>query len=117
MTSLLGKGTRKGGYMAAKKGSIEDVANWLSPSEAGRVLGTSGQWVKQLARRGKLRGVETSLGWLVDPDDVDRLASERLEQAERKLSAMKAARSTRVVGARTTRAGRGRARFGGSASG
>ncbi len=103
--------------MAAEKGSVEDVATWLSPSEAGRVLGTSGQWVKQLARRGKLRGVETSLGLLVDPDDVERLANERLEQAEKKLSAMKSARSAGLVRGRTRRTGRGRARFGGSASG
>ncbi len=103
--------------MASKRGSVEDVATWLSPSEAGRVLGTSGQWVKQLARRGKLRGVETSLGWLVDPDDVERLANERLEEAEKKISAMKSARSAGVVGARTRRAGRGRAGFRGSASG
>ena len=101
--------------MATKKGSVEEVASWLSPSEAGRVLGTSGQWVKQLARRGKLRGVETSLGWLVDPDDVERLASERLEQAEKKVSAMKAARSAGA--ARQRGSGRGRARLGGSASG
>ncbi len=70
-------------------------------------MGTSGQWVKQLARRGKLRGVETSLGWLVDPDDVERLAGERLEQAERKVSAMKAARSAGAT--RTPRSGRGEA--------
>ncbi len=103
--------------MASKKGSVEDVATWLSPSEAGRVLGTSGQWVKQLARRGKLRGVETSLGWLIDPDDVERLASERLEEAEKKVSAMKAARSAGVGRVRSQRTGRGRAKFGGSAGG
>ncbi len=103
--------------MATKKSGVEQVATWLSPSEAGRVLGTSGQWVKQLARRGKLRGVETSLGWLVDPDDVERLANERLEEAEKKVSAMKSARSAGVVGTRTRRAGRGRASFGGNVGG
>jgi hypothetical protein len=103
--------------MAAKKSGVEQVATWLSPSEAGRVLGTTGQWVKQLARRGKLRGVETSLGWLVDPDDVERLANERLEKAEKKVSAMKSARSAGVTRGRSQRTGRGRARFGGSASG
>lgn len=103
--------------MAAKKGSIEEIATWLSPSEAGRVLGTSGQWVKELARRGKLRGVETSLGWLVDPDDVERLASERLEQAERKVSAMKSAKSAGITQARTQRTGRGRTKLGGSVGG
>lgn len=42
---------------ANKKGGVEQVATWLAPSEAGQALGTSGQWVKQLARRGELRGV------------------------------------------------------------
>jgi hypothetical protein len=103
--------------MADKSHGVEEVANWLAPSQAGQVLGTSGQWVKQLARRGKLRGVETSLGWLVDPDDVERLANERLEEAEKKVSAMKSARSAGVVGVRTRRAGRRGTSVGGSASG
>lgn len=94
--------------MTVKKGSVEEVTTWLSPSEAGRILGTSGQWVKQLARRGKLRGVETSLGWLVEPDAVEQLAKERLEKAERKVSAMKSARSAAT--ARTRGSGRGRTR-------
>ncbi len=98
-----------------KKGSIEEITTWLSPSEAGRILGTSGQWVKELARRGKLRGVETSLGWLVDPEAVDQLARERLQQAERKVSAMKSARSVEATRAR--RSGRGKAKLGGSAGG
>ncbi len=102
------KRRRKRVCMSAKKGGVEEVATWLSPSEAGRVLGNSGQWVKQLARRGKLRGVETSLGWLVDPDDVERLASERLEQAEKKVSDMKSAKSAGA--ARTPKSGRGGAR-------
>jgi hypothetical protein len=61
--------------------------------------------------------VRTSLGWLVNPSDVERLANERLEKAEKKLSAMKSARSAGVSGVRTQRAGRGRVQLGGSASG
>lgn len=57
--------------------SIEEVESWLSPSQAGRLLGTSGQWVTHLARNRKLRGVKTALGWLVDPDDVKRMAEKR----------------------------------------
>ena len=59
------------------RGGVEEVANWLSPSQAGRVLGTSGQWVTHLARTRRLRGVKTALGWLVDPEDVERMAQER----------------------------------------
>jgi hypothetical protein len=98
-------------------GEVREVENWLSPSQAGALLGTSGQWVTQLARRGELDAVRTSLGWLLNPADVERLANERLERAERKVSAMKSAQSAGVVGARTRRAGRGRARVGGSVRG
>lgn len=56
---------------------VEEVQRWLSPSQAGRVLGTSGQWVTHLARSGELRGVKTTLGWLVDPDDVENMAKKR----------------------------------------
>jgi len=48
-----------------------------APSQAGRVLGTPGQWVTHLARSGELRGVKTALGWLVDPKDVERVAEKR----------------------------------------
>lgn len=87
---------------------VREIEHWLSPSEAGSVLGTSGQWITKLARKGDLDAVRTSLGWLVNPEDVDRLANERLEKAEQKISAMKSARSVGVSGVRTKRTGRGR---------
>lgn len=96
---------------------VREIESWLSPSEASTILGTSGQWVTQLARDGKLDAVRTSLGWLVNPADVERLANERLEKAERKISAMKSARSAGVIGVRDRRTGRGRAQLGGSTSG
>lgn len=96
---------------------IEEVESWLSPSQAGRALGTSGQWVTHLARTRQLRGVKTALGWLVDPNDVQRVASERLEKAEKKNSAIKSARSSGVARPVTRRAERERADLGGSASG
>ncbi len=63
--------------MAKEAGGVQEIERWLSPSQAGRVLGTSGQWITHLARTGKLRGVRTALGWLVDPEDVERMAEER----------------------------------------
>lgn len=86
--------------MSEEARGIREIEDWLSPSEAGKLLGTSGQWVTQLARTGRLDGVRTSLGWLVNPEDVDRVAKERTEAAEKKLSAMKAARSAGPVRAR-----------------
>ena len=103
--------------MSEESRGIREVESWLSPSQAGAMIGTSGQWVTQLARRGELDAVRTSLGWLVNPADVERLANERLEKAEQKISAMKTARSVGVSGVRTRRAGRGRVQFGGGVSG
>jgi hypothetical protein len=103
--------------MAEGSRGIREIEDWLSPSQAGAMLGTSGQWVTHLARDHKLDAVRTSLGWLINPADVERLANERLRKAEQKISAMKSARSAGVVGARTRRAGRGRASLGGSAGG
>jgi hypothetical protein len=96
---------------------VKEVESWLSPSEAGEMLGTSGQWVTQLARAEKLDGVRTSLGWLVNPADVERLANERLHKAEQKISAMKSARSAGGSRTRTRKTARGRANIGGGASG
>jgi hypothetical protein len=56
---------------------LRELEHWLSPSEAGRVLETSGQWVTHLARTGQVEGVRTSLGWLVNPDDIKAIADER----------------------------------------
>lgn len=103
--------------MSTDSRGVREVESWLSPSQAGEMLGTSGQWVTQLARDGKLDAVRTPLGWLVNPADVERVANERLQRAQQKLSAMKSARSAGVAGARTRRAGRGRASLGGSAGG
>lgn len=100
--------------MAKVKVCVREVENYLSPKEAGEVLGTTAQWVKQLARREQLAGVETHLGWLIDPEDLERLARERLEKAERKISRMKSARTssgTYTVSGRSM-SGRARARSG-----
>lgn len=68
--------------MAKTVRGVEEVQQWLSPSQAGRVLGTSGQWVTHLARTGELRGVKTALGWLVDPNDVKRVAKKRSKSGQ-----------------------------------
>jgi hypothetical protein len=100
--------------MAKGSRDIREIENWLSPSEAGDILGTSGQWVTSLARRGALDAVRTSLGWLVNPEDVERLAAERLAKAQERLVALRSAKSKGVAGVRARRSGRGRASFGGS---
>lgn len=62
---------------------LKEIENWWSPSEAGRVLETSGQWITHLARNHQIRGLKTSLGWLVYPQDVQALAEERKRKRTR----------------------------------
>ncbi len=46
---------------------LKDLESWLTPAEAGRVIGISKQaTIKQLEEM-TLRGVKTHQGWLVDP--------------------------------------------------
>lgn len=99
------------------RGNVKDVEDYLTPSEAGRILGTSGQWVKQLARRGELYGVETHLGWLIEPGSVKRLASKRLAKAESKVSSLKTAHAHAGVSAASGAAVRGRFAHGASLKG
>lgn len=86
-------------------GSVRDVENYLTPSEAGRVLGTSGNWVKQLVHRGELEGVETHLGWLIEPESVVRAANNRAAKAEGMALSLKVA-STEVRSANNAKQGR-----------
>jgi 2-polyprenyl-6-methoxyphenol hydroxylase-like FAD-dependent oxidoreductase len=67
------------------KEGIEDIQHWYAASHAGNLLGVSGQWVTILCRRGELRGVRTALGWLIDPNDVERLRQERIDQLRARL--------------------------------
>ncbi len=46
---------------------LRDLENWLTPAEAGRVIGISKQAAIKRLEDGKLRGVKTHQGWLVDP--------------------------------------------------
>ena len=52
-------------------------SSWLSPAQAGRVLGVTSQRVQDLVDSGRLVGVRTPLGRLVDPQSVERLVAER----------------------------------------
>lgn len=86
-------------------GNIRDVENYLTPSEAGRVLGTSGNWVKQLVHRGEIEGVQTHLGWLIEPESVARAANNRAAKAEGMALSLKVA-SSEVSSMNTAKRGR-----------
>ena len=84
---VTGGRTKKKEAGMATLDQLKELEEWWSPSEAGRELETSGQWITHLAREGQIRGVKTSLGWLVYPEDVRTLAKEkkRKKRAEKKL--------------------------------
>lgn len=58
------------------EGGLE-VLGWPRPSDAGRQLGVSAAQVKQLEAKGKLRGVRTTYGRLIDPASIEALRRER----------------------------------------
>jgi hypothetical protein len=57
--------------------TLKELENWLTPAEAGQIIGMSKQGtIKRLEQR-TLRGVKTHQGWLVDPEDAERVAKEK----------------------------------------
>ena len=56
--------------MVPKKVHLKELERWLTPTEAGRVIGMSKQATIKRLEAGKLRGVKTRQGWLVDPEDA-----------------------------------------------
>jgi hypothetical protein len=57
--------------------TLKDLESWLTPAEAGRVMGMSKQAAVKRLDQKTLRGVKTHQGWLVDPEDAERVARER----------------------------------------
>lgn len=56
------------------------VAGWLSCAQVAAMLGLTSSRVAQLRREGRLRVERTALGYLFDPADVERFATERNER-------------------------------------
>lgn len=59
---------------------LSELEDWLTPAEAGEVIGVSKQQVLNYLHDKNLRGVETHQGWLVDPDDAERFGRKRAEK-------------------------------------
>ncbi len=59
---------------------LRELEDWLTPAEAGEVMGMSKQSVVYRLDNGTLRGVKTHQGWLVDPKAAARAAQERKEK-------------------------------------
>ncbi len=50
--------------------TLKEFAEWLTTGQAASKLGKSRQGVTWLLENGRLRGVKTQAGWLVDPKSV-----------------------------------------------
>jgi excisionase family DNA binding protein len=59
-----------------------DIETWLSPSEAGRRIGISGQRVRELIDAGKLPARRTVLGRLVPTSAVEAEIQRRQEKPQ-----------------------------------
>ncbi len=57
--------------------TLKELEKWLTPAEAGRVMGMSKQAAVKRLEQKTLRGVRTHQGWLVDPEDAERVAREK----------------------------------------
>ncbi len=55
--------------------TIREFEQWLTTGEAASKLGKTREGVKWMLRARRLRGAETKLGWLIDPQSVEEYAS------------------------------------------
>lgn len=56
---------------------LEEMQGYLTPHEAGEVIGVSKKTMLTWCEDRFIRGVKTHQGWLVDPEDAERVARER----------------------------------------
>jgi hypothetical protein len=50
--------------------TLKEFEKWLTTSQAASKMGKTRQGVLWMLENGRLRGVQTALGWLVDPAAV-----------------------------------------------
>jgi excisionase family DNA binding protein len=60
---------------------MRDISAWPAIKTVAHRLNLSKTYIAMLLDEGKLRGVKTELGWLIDPDSVD--AYEGAREAKR----------------------------------
>jgi predicted DNA-binding protein (UPF0251 family) len=57
---------------------LKDFESWLSVKDASDRLGISRQAIHKRLEEGKMgRAVKTKIGWLIDPESVEKAARER----------------------------------------
>ncbi len=65
--------------------SIRELETWLSTSQVAKKLGKTRQGVMWMAEHKRVRAAKTAVGWLYDPEDVDRLAHEQVSRTGQEL--------------------------------
>jgi len=60
---------------------LKELEGWLSTADVMEALGWSRQGVVNLANQGRIRAVRTRIGYLYDPEDVQRFKKEGRNQA------------------------------------
>jgi len=66
----------------AAVGDIAEIRDWLTVSQAARILGLSSSRVHQLGVRQEIAARTTPLGRLFDPADVERYRKEREQRSK-----------------------------------
>ncbi len=69
--------SRHAGRIACRTMATESIADLIPLREASQRLGISREMVRRLLHRGELAYVQTALGRLFHPDDVERLRLKR----------------------------------------
>lgn len=58
---------------------LREIATWPGSTEVAQRLGVSRQWVHRLHQTGKLRGVVTAAGLILDPESVEQYAQRKAQ--------------------------------------
>lgn len=53
---------------------LRDLESWMSIGQVSKSLGRSRQGVLNIAEEGRIRGIKTQIGWLLDPASVEEFA-------------------------------------------
>jgi hypothetical protein len=62
---------------------LKDLEHWMGIGQVSIRLGRSRQGVLNIAEEGRIRGVKTQIGWLLDPESVEAFAREHGKKEEK----------------------------------
>ena len=61
---------------------LKDMEEWITIKDAAEIMGITRQATYKWIHNNRIRHVKTRLGYLLDPEDVQRVARERQERLE-----------------------------------